>query len=144
MEKVLTGGLQRAMRKAWMILAATHTASCAAPHRDALSLEFFSVLLACACVAWAVPTYFLIRGRYVVAALTGAPLNLLLTMIGSVMLMTYDDTCNDRLAIGPCWSLASMTLREFVALAIVVLARIAGVSLVGFAIIQWMRNRRSR
>lgn len=138
------GVLQRAGRNTVMILAATHIAACAAPHRQELSVEFFVTLLACACVAWAVPTYFLVRGRHVVAALTGAPLNLLLTLLGSVMLMTYDDTCSERLATGPCWSLASMTFREFAALAIVVLARLVGVGLVGNAIFQWLRERRSR
>lgn len=138
------GVLTRAGRNTLVILAATHFAACAAPHRQELPVEFFVTLLACACVAWAVPTYFLIRGRYVVAALTGAPLNLMLNLLGGVMLITYGDTCGERLATGPCWSLASMTFREFAASAIVVLARLFGVGLVGNAIIQWLRERRSR
>ncbi|MBM9498662.1 hypothetical protein JWG44_00140 [Leptospira sp. 201903071] len=49
---------------------------------------------------------------FFISVLVGVFTSSLIYLISAVMLITYDDTCNDRRNLGECWSNSSLTLKE--------------------------------
>jgi hypothetical protein len=114
---------------------------CASTHAHDIPSEWFWVELVIAGVSLTIPSLCILYRKIFVASLIGIPLSILIYFGSAIILITYDDTCNERAAVAPCWSLASLTFREAITVLFHNLAAVWGSILVLLSIRQLFRKK---
>ncbi|RHX87142.1 hypothetical protein DLM75_16635 [Leptospira stimsonii] len=85
---------------------------CAPSHsHDLPNTWFFGFLLTCLFFL-AQLAFLILWKKYFAFTFAGLFSFFVIYLISSVMLITYDDTCNERISLGDCWSTSSLTLKE--------------------------------
>ncbi|MBM9578114.1 hypothetical protein JWG45_13235 [Leptospira sp. 201903070] len=86
--------------------------ACASTHDRDLPNSWFLSIVTFFILSISGVVFLIIKKWHLISALLGLFVFSIGYLVSAVMLITYDDTCNDRKNFGDCWSISSLTLKE--------------------------------